>query len=673
MSFFGKRQEREEGHDSGSVSSPEIEAIRRSLLEARMTPAVEEVALREVGKLARTDPGATEYTIGVTYLEYLASLPWHDLTEDRLDAERAERILNENHFGLDDAKDRILEYLAVRTLRLNRRHAVLVVDDDPVARANLEHLLGKQGYQVTVAAGGREALEILGRSRFDAVVTDYRMEGADGLAVLDRAKELDPRTAVIMITGFATMPTAVEALTRGSYHFLAKPWKSDELRAIVGKALAERKLEFSSRGPILCFVGPPGTGKTSLQRSIAKCLERRFIGISLAGMKDVAELRGHRRSYVGALPGRIIQEIRRAGSRNPVIMLDEIDKIDKDFKGDPSSVLLEVLDPEQNKNFLDHYLDVPFDLSRAMFIATANTTDSIPEPLLDRMEIIRLAGYSQEEKEEIAFRHLIPRAVEEAGLFGRAPEFTDEAVRKIIREYTREAGLRNLQRQIAAICRKMAREIVRSNGAGQPLRIDSGQVEKFLGPKRHYFEVADAAERVGVATGLAWTATGGEIVFIEAAGMKGGKNLLLTGSLGEVMKESAQAALSHLRSNAARFGIAEDFYETMDIHVHVPAGAIPKDGPSAGLTIFFALLSLLTKRPCRRDTAVTGELTLSGRILPVGGLREKVLSARRAGVTTVVFPAANEAELRELPEHVRLNMRLVTTDDPAAILDTVLR
>jgi ATP-dependent Lon protease len=420
-------------------------------------------------------------------------------------------------------------------------------------------------------------------------------------------------------------------------------------------------------------VGPPGTGKTSLGMSIARSLERKFTRISLGGMKDEAQIRGHRRSYVGALPGQIIQEMRRLESKNPVFMLDELDKIGQDFKGDPASALLEVLDPEQNTHFIDHYLDVPFDLSRVMFIATANTTDPIPRPLLDRLEVLHLSGYTEKEKEKIAFKYLIPREISEAGLSDDPPEFATEAIHKIIREYTREAGLRNLQRQIASLCRKTARDVLKNDRHMPARKITPEVVQQMLGPRKYYFEVAEAKDKVGVATGLAWTETGGEIIFIEATMMRGNSRLLLTGSLGDVMKESAQAALSYIRSHTAVLNISEDFFKDHDIHIHVPAGAIPKDGPSAGLTIAVALISLLTNRPCRRDVALTGELTLSGRILPVGGVKDKALGAHRAGVKCVVFPNRNDGDLREIPEEIKKELEIITVDELGQAVEKVLK
>ncbi len=670
MGIFSKWQQPEQEQEY--EDSSDIDKLRETVQHADMPPLVRKAVLREVEKLTKTNTSATEYTIGTNYIEYLTSLPWNTFTEDNLDIDRAQKILDEDHYGLQDIKERILEYLAVRILKLSCRHNVLLADDDETARRNLEHVLSREGYNVSSVAGGDEALALLEKKRFDLVVTDLKMKGAGGMEVLEKAKALDPTTEVIIVTGYATTPTAVEAMQKGSFHFLAKPLQLNELRETSKQALAKKKKQLDTKGPILCFVGPPGTGKTSLQKSIARCLGRKFIRISLAGMKDEAEIRGHRRSYIGALPGRIIQEIRRAGSRNPVIMFDEIDKIGQDFKGDPASALLEVLDHTQNTHFIDNYLDLPFDLSRVMFIATANTIDPIPAPLLDRLELLHLSGYTEEEKERIAFDYLIPRQIEEAGLSGQSLVFTPEAVQKIIREYTREAGLRNIQRQIAAVCRKLAREIVLHGEEKKTMEITEELVEKYLGPRRYFFELAGDTEKIGVATGLALTEAGGQILFIEATIMKGKETLILTGSLGEVMKESAQAALSYIRSNAALFHIDDDFFNGHDIHIHVPAGAVPKDGPSAGLTIAMALLSLLTKRPVGKDIALTGELTLSGRVLPVGGIRDKILAARRAGVKTVILPLLNTADLKEIPEDILEDMKIVTINDISEVIDLAL-
>ncbi|OGP86726.1 MAG: endopeptidase La [Deltaproteobacteria bacterium RBG_16_48_10] len=418
--------------------------------------------------------------------------------------------------------------------------------------------------------------------------------------------------------------------------------------------LAVRKLKADMKGPILCFVGPPGVGKTSLGKSIARTMGRKFIRISLGGVRDEAEIRGHRRTYVGALPGRIVQGIKKAGSNNPVFMLDEVDKIGMDFRGDPSSALLEVLDPEQNHSFSDHYIDVNFDLSKVMFITTANILDTIPPALRDRMEVLELPGYSEDQKMMIAKEFLIPKQIEEHGLTLEFIEFQDAALQVIISSYTREAGVRNLEREIAAICRGVAKDV--AGGSNEKIFVNPDNLNKFLGPVKFFLEVADRTSEPGVATGLAWTPTGGDIIFVEATRMRGEKGLTLTGQLGDVMKESAQAALAYVRSKAKELGIEEDFFAKNDIHIHVPAGAIPKDGPSAGITMFIALTSLLTNKPVRSDIALTGEITLRGLVLPVGGIKEKVLAGMRAGIRTIILPQKNEKDLEEIPEHIRKEM-----------------
>ncbi len=502
--------------------SGEIDELRQRLEKIKMPKEVKDVAEKELNRLSKMSPMASEYTVARTYLDWLMEMPWKKSTRDRLDVNRAEEILNEDHYGLEKVKKRILEYLAVRQL------------------------------------------------------------------------------------------------------------KSD------------------MKGPILCFVGPPGVGKTSLGKSIARALNRKFSRMSLGGVRDEAEIRGHRRTYVGALPGRIIQTIKKVGSNNPVIMLDEIDKLGMDFRGDPSSALLEVLDPEQNFSFADHYLEVPFDLSKVMFIATANVSDPIPPALKDRMEVIEINGYIEEEKVSIADRYLIPKQLENHGLREKQLNFTKSAVHKVINRYTREAGVRNLEREIASITRGVAKEIV--EGKVKSRRISGNSVSKYLGPERFYSEVAERVSRNGVATGLAWTPVGGDILFIEATKMPGKGGLSLTGKLGEVMKESASAALSYLRANADQFNIDENFNEKFDTHIHVPAGAIPKDGPSAGITIFSALYSLYSERCLKENLAMTGEITLRGMVLPVGGTREKVIAAKRAGITTVILPEKNRKDLEEIPK-----------------------
>ena len=434
--------------------------------------------------------------------------------------------------------------------------------------------------------------------------------------------------------------------------------------------LAVRKLKKDSKGPILCFVGPPGVGKTSLGKSIARALGRKFVRMSLGGVHDEAEIRGHRRTYVGAMPGRVIQSIHQAGTNNPVFMMDEVDKIGADFRGDPSSALLEVLDPEQNFAFRDNYLNVPFDLSNVMFVTTANMLDPIQPAFRDRMEIIQLSGYTEEEKLEIAKRHLIPKQIEQHGLKKSQINFTDEGIRSMINLYTQEAGLRNLEREIAAVCRKVAKQV--ATGEKKVRKIHTDNLDQFLGRPKIFQEELLKRDQIGVATGLAWTPVGGDVLFVEATAMRGRGGLTLTGQLGDVMKESAQAALSYARSHAKEFGIAEDFFSKNDIHVHVPEGAIPKDGPSAGVTMATAILSLLTGKAVHRKIAMTGEITLRGEVLPVGGIKEKVLAARRAKIDTVILPALNKRDLEDVNETIRKEMRFIPVDDIKSVFKAAL-
>jgi len=440
----------------------------------------------------------------------------------------------------------------------------------------------------------------------------------------------------------------------------------EKIKERILEFLAVRKLKKKMKGPILCFVGPPGVGKTSLGKSIARAMGRKFVRISLGGVRDEAEIRGHRRTYVGALPGRIIQGLKQAGTNNPVFMLDELDKLGSDFRGDPSSALLEVLDPEQNNSFSDHYINLPFSLANVMFIATANQMDTIPGPLRDRMEVISLAGYTEEEKLQIAKRYLVPRQIKENGISEEIINFSEEALRVLIAKYTREAGLRNLEREIGSVCRKVARKV--AEGAEKNFSITAGTVAKYLGPPKFLREEEMERNEVGVVTGLAWTPVGGEVLFVEASVMKGKGGLTLTGQLGDVMKESVQAALSYIRARAVELHLSEDFYATMDIHVHVPAGAIPKDGPSAGVTMATALVSALTKIPVRKDVAMTGEITLRGKVLPIGGLKEKILAAARLGVGTVVIPVQNFKDLEDVPKTILKKLKIVT----ASSIDEVL-
>ena len=524
--------------------APEVEELAQRIEEAHMPEEARREAERELERLRTMPQAAAEYQVSRNYLEWLVSLPWDKSTEDNMDIARAEAILNEDHYGLDKVKRRILDFLIVR------------------------------------------------------------------------------------------------------------------------------KLKADSRGPILCFVGPPGTGKTSLGQSIARALGRKFIRMSLGGMRDEAEIRGHRRTYVGALPGRIIQQIRRAGSNNPLFMLDEVDKLGMDFRGDPSAALLEVLDPEQNNTFVDHYLDVPFDLSRVMFITTANLIDPIPAPLQDRMEIIELPGYTEHEKLEIAKRYLVPRQMEANGLQPGALTITDEAILEVIRSYTREAGVRNLEREIGGICRGVARDVVR--GVQESVTVNPEDLSKFLGPRRFRWEVEREADEVGVATAMAATAAGGDLLYVEATGVPGKGRLTLTGKLGDVMQESAQAALTYARSRAAELRIPEGAFDNFDLHIHVPAGAIPKDGPSAGVTMATALVSALTRRPVRKDVAMTGEITLRGKVLPVGAIRDKVLAAHRAGIKTVIIPKDNEPDLEELAPDVRNEITFILAEHADEVLNNAL-
>ncbi len=537
----------------------EVEKFREKIEAAGMSEEAYRQAMEELDRMANLPVASAEYGVIRTYLDWLTSIPWQALTEDNLDLEHARAVLEEDHYGLEDVKERILEFLAVRKLRQER--------------------------------------------------------------------------------GFAG---------RQSDHNLIR---------------RERE------GVILCFVGPPGVGKTSLGRSIARAMERKFVRMSLGGLHDEAEIRGHRRTYIGAMPGRIMQSLRRIGTRNPVFMLDEIDKLGMDFRGDPASALLEVLDPEQNAEFRDNYLDVAFDLSQVMFIATANSLGSIPGPLRDRMEIIHLSGYTENEKVEIARRYLTPRQIRENGLLKKEIRFHVAALRQIIRGYTREAGVRELERKIGAICRKVSVRV--AEGATEPTVIDKAAVAELLGspPFRAEDEINLRISKPGVAPGLAWTPVGGEVLFVEATLMPGGKGFQVTGSVGSVMRESAQAALSYVRANARRYGIPTNFFNKHDIHLHVPAGAQPKDGPSAGVTMVTALVSLLSRRRVRRGLAMTGEITLRGQVLRVGGIKDKVLAAHRYGLKTVILPHSNTPDLEDVPEEIRRKMHFI----PVKTVDEVLQ
>ncbi|PYO01091.1 MAG: endopeptidase La [Candidatus Rokuibacteriota bacterium] len=548
--------QRELGETEGGDA--QVAELRRRIEEAGLSDEARREADRELGRLASIPPASPEHGMIVTYLEWMASLPWSKLSGGAIDVARAREVLDQDHFDLDKVKERILEYLAVKKLRAERAGATTV---EP------------------------------------------------------------PR-----VTG-----------------------------------------DSPAREPILCFVGPPGVGKTSLGQSIARALERKFVRMSLGGVRDEAEIRGHRRTYIGALPGRIIQALRRAEVRDPVVMLDEIDKIGADWRGDPSSALLEVLDPAQNHTFLDHYLGVSFDLSQVLFIATANTLDTIPPALRDRMEILALSGYTDEEKLGIAQAYLVPKQLAAHGLAPGELTFEPDAIRQIVRGYTREAGVRNLEREIAAIARKIARRV--AEGHREPVTITPENLVQYLGRTRFFDEVAERTARPGVATGLAWTPTGGDVLFVEVTMMPSSEErLVLTGMLGDVMRESAQAAVSYVWSNADALGIDPKIFEGKTIHVHVPAGAIPKDGPSAGVTMMTALASLASRRPVRSDLAMTGEITLRGKVLPVGGIKEKVLAAHRAGIRTVILPTRNERDIEDVPQELSRDMRFVFVDDAEEVL-----
>ncbi|HEX4458384.1 MAG TPA: endopeptidase La [Polyangia bacterium] len=506
----------------------DLDEFKEKIQEAKMPPDTEKVAFKQLERLKVMQPSSAEYTVTRTYLEWLVELPWSTETEDKLDIQEARDILNADHYDLEKVKKRILEYLAVRKL------------------------------------------------------------------------------------------------------------KSDK------------------KGPILCLLGPPGVGKTSLGRSIAKAMGRKFVRISLGGVRDEAEIRGHRRTYVGSLPGRIVQSLKKAGTKNPIFMLDEIDKLGHDFRGDPASALLEVLDPEQNNTFSDHYLEVTFDLSHVMFLATANVIDPIPAALKDRLEILELPGYTRDEKRNIARQFLVPKQLEEHGLQPTQVQLTDEAVAEVIDGYTREAGVRNLEREVGSVARGIAVKV--AEGATEKFEVLAKDIPDYLGPQKFMSEVAERTAEPGVATGLAWTPVGGDILFIEATRMPGKGSLVLTGQLGDVMKESAQAALSFVRAKAKWLGIEENFLDKTDIHVHIPAGAIPKDGPSAGVTMFTALASMLTGKPIRNDVAMTGEITLRGNVLPVGGIKEKILAAHRAGIKRIIMPDRNQKDMVDVPEQAKNEM-----------------
>ena len=660
MSIFSKKEP--ESIPLGTektAGSRQLSDLKTRVADTDLPLYVTRQIATEMERLGKIDPFVAEFSIGVTYIELLLSLPWFEETKDDLDLRRAETIMASHHYGLGPVKTRILEYLAAKSLKNQQKSRILIVDDEEVARNNLQLYFEGLGHTIQVAANGVDALrQIEENDHFDVMVTDLKMDKMDGLTLIDKISKASPETGVIMVTGYATVANAVDAMRKGAVHYLSKPVQLEKLNESVKEILRKQKRLQVSQGPVLCFAGPAGTGKTSIGQSVATSLGREFIRVSMGGLRDEAEIRGHRRTYVGAMPGRIISEIKRAGVNNPCIMLDEIDKIGQDFRGDPASVLLEVLDPEQNGSFSDQYLDVPFDLSGVLFIATANDITKLPAPLLDRLEIIDFPSYSLEEKLHIARKYLLPKQVAANGLSTVKPQISDQAFEKLIVEYTRESGVRGLTRQIGTICRKLALQVLRSDTKSLP-EIDEPSITTLLGPRKYRQEAAEGGNRTGVVTSLVWTQFGGQIMFIEALRMRGNTNLILTGSLGEVLRESAQTALSFIRSNARRLDIDLDFYDDSDIHIHLPAGAVSKDGPSAGLAIAITLISLLTDRPVYRRVSITGEMTLTGYVLPVGGIREKLLAAIRTGCTKVILPAKNQEDVTSLGEDVIGDLELV--------------
>lgn len=656
-----------------SQSSRQVEDLRARVGITDLPAYVARQVTIELDRLEKTDPVAAEFSISINYIELILTLPWFKETKDNLDLDRAETILASHHSGLEAVKERVLEFLAAKTLKNQQKSKILIVDDEAIARENLSHYFSGLGHTVQMAGNGVEALErIENTDHFDVMITDLKMDKMDGLTLIEKVAKISPETSVVMVTGYATVSNAVDAMRKGVTHYLPKPVNLDELKTTVEELLQKQKKLQISQGPILCFAGPPGTGKTSIGESVATALGREFVRLSMAGLRDEAEIRGHRRTYVGAMPGRIISEIKRIGVANPCFMLDEIDKIGQDFRGDPASVLLEVLDPEQNKKFIDHYLDIPFDLSGVLFIATANDISKLPGPLLDRLEIINFSSYSFQEKQDIARKYLLPKQLSGHGLTDINPQFTDAALGKLIIEYTREPGVRGLSRQIGTICRKLALQVLKNNSEKINFELGEEDITLLLGPRKYRQEAAEGEDKVGVVTSLVWTRFGGEIMFIEAIAMPGKTNLILTGSLGEVLRESAQTALSYIRSHAEKFDIAPDFYDHSDIHIHLPAGAVSKDGPSAGVAIAVALVSLLTKRPVHRNVSITGEMTLTGQVLPVGGIREKLLAGVRTGCIKVILPAKNMEDVASFNEDVTGQLDLVYVDTLDEAIDHML-
>ena len=670
--FFNKEKKPSSSSVKTTSSSP-LSILKQRIIKTDLPEYVSTQVTNELDKLEKIDSIVAEYAIGLNYIEQLLSLPWFSRTPDNLNLNRAEKILNERHYGLPSVKERVLEFLAAKTLKSQEKTRMLIVDDEKIARDNLQYYFAGKGFTVESAVNGREAIQKVQKSLpFDVLITDLKMDEVDGLALIEQVAEISPATNIIMVTGYATVSTAVDALRKGATHYISKPVELDELRQTVEEILQMNPKCELTRGPVLCFNGPPGTGKTSIGQAVATALGRKFVRLSMGGLRDEAEIRGHRRTYVGAMPGRIITEIKRAQTMTPCFMLDEIDKIGQDFRGDPASVLLEVLDPEQNAKFIDNYLEIPFDLSGVMFITTSNDIDKLPGPLLDRLEVIQFPSYSHDEKFVIAKRYLLPEQFSENGLADIQPDVKDSALRKLIADYTRESGVRGLNRELGTICRKLALLFLQNKKEENLPVVDDEMLISLLGPRKYRKEAAEGHDRVGVATSLVWTKFGGEIMFIEALKMRGSNKLILTGSLGEVLQESAQTAMSYIRSNAPRFGIPEDFYDQRDIHIHLPAGAVSKDGPSAGAAIAIAVISLLTDRPVRRHVAITGEITLTGQILPVGGIREKLLAASSAGVSKVLLPLNNKEDIETLSSDVVNQLEIVLVDSIDDILEHFL-
>ncbi len=611
----------------------EVEELRQKIDALDLPEAAQEEADRELNRLRRTHPQSAEYQVIRTFLDWVIELPWNKRTPDLIVMERSEEILEEDHYGLEDVKDRILEFLAVRKLQMERaeEEAALAAEaaeseeepePEPEPTPTDEVLTG--------ATLDPEGLDLVGENGAEEIDG----AGIDGEAGTDEVEPTDES-------------------------------ESEEDHGDPARARAVGK------GPILLFVGPPGVGKTSIAKSIARSLDREYVRISLGGARDEADIRGHRRTYVGAMPGRIIQGLKQAGTKNPVFLLDEVDKLGTSMQGDPSAALLEVLDPAQNDSFTDHYLGMPFDLSEVLFIATANYRDRIPAPLLDRMETVEFSGYTEQEKLEIAKRYLLPRQLEENGLKEEQIDVDDDAIHRVISEYTREAGVRQLERELGKLARKAARKI--AAGSDEAIGIDDEGVQPLLGRPRVHPEQKAKEDTIGVATGMYYTPMGGDIMFVEGSVFEGKDNLILTGQLGDVMKESARAALTYAKTHNTQLGIPEDRLSDLELHIHVPAGAVPKDGPSAGVAMATATVSVLSGRPVRNDVAMTGEITLTGRVLPIGGVKEKVLGAYRAGIREVILPKENEADLDDLPEDARSELTFHVAEDLGEVLAKALR